>query len=640
MKTPSLLLTSLALTLSGCASSQVRPTTGPEVVTWAAPGKGSHWSAQTARLGNRGEIVIAAGNHALLYDLATGRDLKSFVLGGGTDGAAPGANRPGRETERLTAIAPDGSLIAVAAGDHLTVFRRDSAEAITRTQLKAPLTQLAFTTDGARLLATTVTRIRVAEIEGSYDLLVVDARSGAVVSSQHFSLRETVHLPGETVVVESGSSSQPGRRFETRDLKGDLVWKWSFADVERAAFSSNGLRAAVLGRDGSLRIVEHGEGVGPGEERTLWSHQVERTPKALAFTGDGSRLLVYAESPNEVIRLDAATGESQGTRPCPWLEAPCFSPDGRWALDRSSVRPCALEPEPEGIASHGSDLYEISALTERAGRLLVTLSDDEEPTVAFDPKTGSRLPLPAHKLSPFTCCGCPIAVTATRELIRMDASQPNRAARISASDCVRLYGLEKERETRAVAVTSDCLMLYEASKDGAAGWGEGICLASPGTLDGPVVLSADSRWALAHESNDTLTLWDLEKRQLQQVLASPDGGETVIVALSEDGRWAFARSIGEQRETLIAWERGVPEPRWTHSLQDVAPEAVALRPDRRQLAAGTSDGKVLLVDGPEQPRQLIDLAASLDYPTALHWLADGNTLIFVTARGALLAIRL
>src|SRR5262249_26851961 len=101
--------------------------------------------------------------------------------------------------------------------------------------------------------------------------------------------------------------------------------------VVRVAFSPNGLRLAVAGRGGALRLWD--AGATGQESRVFRGHGGRLGSRGVAFTPDGGQFLILPsglESPHEMPYLcDGVSGQkvpSQGGGKGPVA----YSPDGRW----------------------------------------------------------------------------------------------------------------------------------------------------------------------------------------------------------------------------------------------------------------------------------------------------------------------
>ena len=652
------LMTMLVLTTLGCVTAgSLSTTTGgprrlvqsvvarpPGWVFWREPGIGAHWPVARAQVANRGQVLIRVGRRALLRDLATGRDVATFTL--------PPVSSSGRSLPPLeegpTAVSADGSLVALSEGNTVAAFARENDAPISTTTLQSKPLKLAFTPDNLQLV------VLVAVREGKYpdqktiqNLVVIDARTGAHISSNRIAGLESVSLVGSVVVVETGSPEprSANKQFEAHTLKGDLVSRWSFTDVKRVEFSSNGSRAVALGGDGSVRLGEQsGESV---FERPLTGPLDEGRAQGFGFVDSGRAVVLYREfayefaKPQtacaEVLRFDSTTfapSNSVACRMC--LGRPRFSPDGSWALGADRWSGCALAEISASAELDAPNTEAVESFAENT--VTVTAVGTAGHAVVFRRDTGEVVSMPdgGKSESRSSCVGCLSAVLADGNRTVPEWGQPNRAA-LLGRDALEVFPRATETAPRAVAVRGDCVLVFEASNTRESGWGEGVCLRSPGPLlESEVVISRDSQWAVVVGENGVPSVWDLEHRTLSRVLdSSGPSAEVTLDAVTENGEWVFGHESNARSSRLFAWTPAKSAPRWAYEVIDATIEEVAVSREGPVVALALSDGQVLLFDQEGQATLVADLRPSLDFATALYWLDGGKRLIMGTSRGAI-----
>ncbi|MEY9992374.1 WD40 repeat protein/transcriptional regulator with XRE-family HTH domain [Streptomyces sp. V4I8] len=195
------------------------------------------------------------------------------------------------------------------------------------------------------------------------------------------------------------------RVIEVRDVAtGRLRQSRSSRTVDEAAFSPDGTRLALIGREGAVRIWH----LATGALHTVHTSH-DRPVRAMAFTPDGRTLAVVSVGADDerVTLLDAATGRTQHTIE-PGARAPLslvFSPDGHTLATTSGrsvktwdartgqlqdsfsapgeVGPSAFSPDGRTLATGtagGVRLWDLAA-----GRTRTTLPVRSPAALAFSP---------------------------------------------------------------------------------------------------------------------------------------------------------------------------------------------------------------------------------------------------------------
>jgi len=518
----------------------------------------------------------------------------------------------------------DGSTLAAGCGNQVAVFKRDAPAPIARTSIGPLIDQLAFSSDGTRLILLNRGTIS--------SLTVLDWNSGAVVFSRPFAPAETVvKLNPEFVVVQR---TAPDAQWVVQDLQGAVKARFSTANVAFIAFGAATSRVAILQKDGLLVAQDL---VG---EKPLWSHHdlTSGDKVFLKFTGGDRRLvrLQAGNSQSDVTMYDAETGEMERTIAAPFFADDVVALDSQWAVINEhydGTWACDWNHVPTAEAAEPVMSRHVSALRAERDRIVVTF----EPANA----TGQKPPQLAFYTQRKT------AVWLVGELAKPDDVAHTLRRKVELGD-------------------DDCLIVRERTKEG---WSEGRCLRSPGPLreDSPH-LSADGSRIVVLAQNGTFELWNLDRETLEQTYVfnpaspSPDHVGPLVAkaaALSVDGRWLLGFRANRE---LFAWKLGSSEPRWAYRPKQPVHEgdeyldpddwsyqqtygdsvsitAIALAPKRDEFAVALSNGALLLLDAAGHATPLIDLADHLDSVWSLVYTLDGKTLVAGTARGGLLAFR-
>ena len=229
--------------------------------------------------------------------------------------------RPGGRTVRAL-FSPDGRTIATADGSNLRVWDAANGAPRVRCALPAEVSDLAFSPDGARLLA--------GGEDGSAHLC--DARTGAVLAQ----------CRGHTARIQAVEWSPDGRLFSTagHDYQARL---WNAADatphspplwhgdvVRAARFSPDGRWLATASTDATVQVWNVADG-----SRALAPLRHASRVHDVRWSADGERL-VGAELDGDIVSRaarvwDARTGRAVGP-PLDHLDGvhtAAFSPDGR-----------------------------------------------------------------------------------------------------------------------------------------------------------------------------------------------------------------------------------------------------------------------------------------------------------------------
>ncbi|HZI02995.1 MAG TPA: LpqB family beta-propeller domain-containing protein, partial [Archangium sp.] len=432
-------------------------------------------------------LVSGSDDHTLrLWELEQGTHQ---VLSGHTD-----------EVWRLAPFPDARGFVSSSKDGTLRHWDLETGEGRLFATLAGPVSALAASADGRYLLANS----RVDD-----QLLVWDRSGGAprTLATGHGGVEELLVSPDGGYVL---FRTTPGKRVVLGDLtRGTFRPLEDGGYLKAMAFSPRGDLAAVVGRDGTLRLFD----ARSGKLRPLSERFVDVSAPTFSHDGGG---LAFAHGEGEVRFLDLTTGRSRVLgRQEGMLHGLGFSPDGRYVTaygkgpvarmwNVSTGKPRDLRASPEAI-------YTIRYAPD--GRhLAMGSSDGTLRLFALDSELDRVL------------------LTAPAPLVAMSRSSDGR----------RLATVDQQGTLRVVA-PADGTLVHEA---------RGCALVPP-------VFSRDGRWLVSAGSDHRLSLRDGVTGRVERELSGHAHPITAL-DLSEDGRWlASADEDGEVR----LWETASGEGR-------------------------------------------------------------------------------
>lgn len=538
-------------------------------------------------------LATGGGTDAVVWDVATGREVRRF---GGNEGD-PGA----QDIDGLLggALSPDKRLLAVVAGPNLRlwnvstgklVWKRSNASNafFRRGEANAPV---AFSSDGKQIV-----------VRGDFGTLIWDAATGRLVNRANAKGKTEEGVTLEEVPRKSlsadgrlaVSAEEAGVVSVREKATGREFGRVRFKEVEGEA--GDGLLAYALSPDG--RFLVTADRVSDEEESLrLWDvragsllHELEGAAgddSHFRFTSDGALLNVSVNS--ETIRARDMTGG----REVEWkLEAAPshveISPDGRFVLTAAG----------------------------RVGQV-------------WDARTGAQLARVVAELP---------------EGMKDAADFSWDFAGFTPDETVTFY---EDAEWFAAERHRFRLSTKDWKEKRVNGLGP-LPLAR-GEGERPFVLTTDSRaaaWEIVQSGEGAgpnkhwVTVWNADpnvKNKTFQIDTDEAYGDTSGLALSPDGRKllvATANNGGNLAQaTVKVWD--ADSKRALFKLN--APgfrigSAVAWSPDGRTLATGAEDGKATLWDA-STGRKLRSLAGHTDDIRALEFSPDGRRLLTSGADG-------
>ncbi|WP_375772358.1 protein kinase [Archangium gephyra] len=500
-------------------------------------------------------LVSSSDDHTLrLWDLEKGTHQ---VLSGHTD-----------EAWRLAPFPDARGFVSSSKDGTLRQWDLETGEGRLFATLAGPVSALAASADGRYLLA----HSRVDD-----QLFVWDRKGGAprTFATGHGGVEELMVSPDGGYVL---FRTTPGKRA----VLGDLT-RGTFRPLEDGgyltamALSPRGELAAVVGRDGTLRVFD----TRTGNPRPLGEHAVKAS--ALTFSPDGGGL-VFANLEEEVRFLDLATGRSRMLgRQEGMINGLGFSPDGRYVT----------------AYGKGPIAHQWNVSTGKARVLLA--SPEAIYTLRYAPD--------GRHLAAGSSDGTIRLFAVDMELHRVLATAPAPLVALSRStDGTRLATLDKQGTLRVLDPAAGTLVREERgcalvppvfSRDGrwlmSAGSGHRLHLRNGSTgrlerdLPGharPITtldVSGDGRWLASADEDGEVRLWEISsgavrvlgrhEKKVFRVLFSPDA--TRLVSVGQDKAvWTWDVASGKGRRL---------------GLHDDEVRAVAFSPDGRRFVTGSMD---------------------------------------------------
>jgi eukaryotic-like serine/threonine-protein kinase len=259
-----------------------------------------------------GHLLTVTHSAVTLHEPATGKVLRSFPLGT----AAPPSRPHKRDDEEpeAAAVSPDGIRLAVAAADGIWFWdlARGLKGKVLNEHARKDTNGLTFSPDGQRLASA--------------------GKDGAV---EVWDLPKDCHLPPPPDQPPAGKNPSTEVLYFREIEPTRSTLRVLEEGVVRVAFSPDGLRLAVVGHDGSIRLWDAGAS---GQESRVFRGLSSRLGmRRLAFTPDGGQFLVQPGNPyppDMPYLCDALGGQRLPGQKLPGQSGGkgpvAYGSDGRW----------------------------------------------------------------------------------------------------------------------------------------------------------------------------------------------------------------------------------------------------------------------------------------------------------------------
>ncbi|MBX9582655.1 MAG: WD40 repeat domain-containing protein, partial [Gemmataceae bacterium] len=413
--------------------------------------------------------------------------------------------------------------------------------------------------------------------------------------------------------------------------------------LKSIAFSPDGRQLAAGGDDGVVRVFAADTG-----KETFKSTSRNARVERVAFGRDGKRVAaadaagaagVYAPGAANPVPLNVNVVSGGG--PCPGV---ALAPDGSGLFTGGSDGRVRLfgVPGPDGaagppvggvvreFAGHDGGVTDLALTPD--GKFLVTAGADKTVRV-WDVKTAA----PVRSFQGHLGKVLGLAV-------RPDGRQ---VASAGADGAVRLWDLSPTDDHRVLADAAGPVWAAAVSPDGkraaAAGADKVIRVYDPetgkleATLAGhtaavtALAFLPDGNRLVSAGGDKTVRVWDVaEKKQLKELT----GHELPVlaVAVGPDGKRVVS---GAADRTVRGWDIEAGKQLWSWAGKS-AVSGVAVRPGGAQVAAGTADGGLVVLDiTGETPKELFAQTAHVAGVAAVAYSPDGTRLATAGGDGVL-----
>jgi WD40 repeat protein len=454
-------------------------------------------------------------------------------------------------------FSPDGRRVLVAGRD-VWVWERNSGRLSLTLHGHGPFNRVAFTPDGGRIVCAS-----------SYDhvMTVSDARTGRLLQ-----LREKDPLPVEMAMAADGRS--------VLGQDGGTIYRWPLADlaaVEELAFY-NGVPSGIgVAAGGRLVFTTDEEG-----DLKLWDARTgkrqpspQRAITALAWTPDGRHLVAGASDGTLSVWTAAGKRLLESALHGDAIVGVAVATSGRLAGSASTYGPVAMWPLPRGpgrvLDGDRADQLAWVGFSADGATLLVGSNGGEVERLPVAPK-GKVL------------AGCN-AQAGTELAVPFDDGRSLLAATASWGTIPDGHGDTDDRaDTLFRLDLGDCKVRWS----------------DRGPARTALAVSADGKLALVADRKGALVLHDAATGAQQLALREgrEDRGEranlVIAAAFFSGGKFAVT---GETHGALTIWD--LTTGKRLRRLDDVHrrsayPRTIAVRPDGRVVAVGTSGGEILI----------------------------------------------
>jgi WD40 repeat protein len=561
-----------------------------------------------------GRWVLTGGADLLakLWDVETGRELRSFVghggavqsvafspdgrrvLTGGTDGLAKLWDvETGREL---------GSFVGHAGAVQSAVFSRDGRRVLTGSDDDTARLWDAQTGKELRSFAGAGRKVHGAALSpdgrwvavASWGAALFDAETGAELHA----------LRGHAGEVQGVAFSPDGRRVATAgEDKTAKLWDAETGkeirtfvghadEVLEVAFSPDGRRLVTggLGHLARLWDVETGK-----ELRDLGGHR--GLVCGVAFSPDG-RLVLTGDSDGSAHLWDAETGAWLRSLSgyFAWVVGVAFSPDGRRLLmgrwdATARLWDAATGKELRSLAGHSAVVTSVAFSPD--GRRVLTGSWDETAKL-WDAATGKEL----RSLAGHSTMVTSVAFSPDGRRV-LTGSSDNTAKLWDAVTGTEIRSFAGHKsDVRSVAFSPDGRRVLTGSWDKTAKlWDAGTgkelrsFVGHAGGINS-VAFSPDGRLVATGSQDGTARLWDAETGRAR-VFSVSRSDSVAAVAFSPDGRRVLT---GSADKTAKLWDVATGKELRTFLGHMLGVASVAFSPDGRRVLTGSADDTARLWD--------------------------------------------
>ncbi len=451
---------------------------------------------------------------------------------------------------------------------------------------------------------------------------------------------------GKTVASVGGLQLHVWDAETGKELKVATVVEKDDRPLRAVAFAPDGKAVAVAGDDGVLRVYDPATGkeTFKAGSRNARIERVAFSPngKLIGVADSTGKVGVYAPGLANTMPMSVDVVERGG--PCYGV---AFAASGDAVFTCGADYKARLTSGPKADGSAGPEILQdkeryvghTDPVTDLAltadGKSLVTGSADGTVRV-WEVGTGKQLRLfQGHAAEKNTDSG----VTAVA--VRRDGRQ---AASAGTDGSIRLWDLSTADDHRPLAGAAGPVWAVAVSADGklaaAAGADKVIRLydAETGKAEGELTGHAAAVTSLVFLPDGKLAsaggdrgvkVWDVATKAVVKDLA---GHELPVLALATDGKLLVSAAADR---TARGWDAAAGKALWTWTTKS-AVCAAAVRPGGKQVAAGSADGNLAVLDVTgSQPKEVWAGSAHTAGVAAAAYSPDGSTLATVGGDGVM-----
>ncbi len=508
---------------------------------------------------------------------------------------------------------------------------------------------MTYTPDGGKLVsASRDGTVRVWDLGNGRELLAYRGHAAPPdekVGADVFRVPAVAVSPDGVWVASSGSGEVQVWNLKTGKLKKKLTAPNQLL-VRGLAFFPDGKSIATAGDDKFVRVFD----IEGGKETATFVQQADRI-EAMALSPNGK--LIATVDTNGILavyKADASEKKPVMSVQASDLKSPLlgvvFTPDGSKLFTGGSGGPTPTPrlttgPGPDGasVAGMASTVLRFPGHTDRVnavavttdGKLFATTGDDKSVRV-WDAANGKSI----RHFQGLLAAGTALA-------IRPDGKQ---LAAGTDEGTIRLWDLSATDENRAATEATDSLWAAAFSPDGARFASAGadrivrIYDTTTGKLEQKLTGHTGAVTAVAFLPGDRLAsasgdklikLWDAKTGKLLRDLT---GHASAVLALAADGGTLVSGGIDK---TVKGWNLDSGKPTWSWTSRS-AVAAVAVRKGGKQVAVGTADGWLTILDlSAGEPKPVgSGQQAHVAGVAAVAYSADGSKLATVGGDGQFL----
>ncbi len=509
----------------------------------------------------------SADNHLRLWEVATGREVRSFT--GHADKVIAAAFSP--DGKHILSAAQDYSLKTwdVVSGRPLHTVTGDFHEAA------------AFSPDRQYALSATYKKAVLWEVATRRKVRTLRKHAGWITA---------VAFSADGKYVLSGGDDKTVQLWDAATGKTVHTWTGHAEAISTVALSPDGTLAVSGSRTGEMRLWD-----------AVTGKAVQTFPKqtggitSLSFAPDGRHVISACN--DVVMRLwEARTGREVrtflGYKP---ISHAVFSPDGRHVLSGNHAAGSGSitlwdAATGEEAQFFGWDHYQVTAAHFSPDGNYFLLGGLGKTTKLWGTTTGKEVPAAAPPADSAAC---------------FTFSPDSRYLFAGHHHSIRMWELATGKEIRTFTGHTQPIRFLTASPDGKyvfsgsldstliqweVATGEAVHTTRVPSSFTSLALSADGRYALSGSENGVIRLWELATDKTLQTFEGHTSGITAV-AFSGDGKYILS---GSRDNTMKQWEAATGREVRAFAGHSGSVNSVAFSHRNRYALSGSSDGTARL----------------------------------------------